>query len=75
MANAGTRPMVDVTVIARVIDSLERRRGAIAGLPADAALVAYDELCYAFGTTLLREVEGFNYDGFLRATLGRRHGR
>ena len=67
--------MVDVTVIARVIDSLERRRSAITGLPADAALVAYDGLCYAFGNTLWREVEGFDYHGFLRATLGMRHGR
>ena len=75
VASAGPRSMVDVTLIARVIDSLERRRGAIAGLPADAAVVAYDELCYAFATTLLREVEGFNYHGFLRATLGIRGGR
>ena len=70
MASAEPRSMVDVGLIASVIDSLKQRRGAITGLPADAAVVAYDELCWAFGTTLLHEVEGFDYDGFVRATLG-----
>ena len=68
------RSMVDVSVIARVIDSLELRRDGIIGLPANAAVVAYDELCYAFATTLSREVEGFDHPGFLRATLGIRGG-
>jgi hypothetical protein len=71
----GRRSLADVSLIARVIGSLELRRGVIPGLPPDLAVVAYDELCHAVGNALMRADEAFDYDQFLRMTLGIRGGR